>query len=109
MNPWEAYCQAMQSGQYFLAHEILEIPWRQNHGAKYQWAIWIAAAFVHWARGEFPGALKLLERAQENPEMLDPSLMLSIAQWTRRVKQQLPTPEIDDAIWHHIADWGQQI
>ena len=55
-------------GYYFESHETLEdlwmvTPWPERQF--FQGVIQLAAAFVHYARREFPGILKLLDAADE--------------------------------------------
>jgi predicted metal-dependent hydrolase len=55
-------------GWYFESHETLEelwmvAPWPERQF--FQAIIQLAAAFVHYVRGEYPGILKLLDAAAE--------------------------------------------
>lgn len=53
-------------GYYFESHETLEDLWMVTplpERTLFQGIIQIAAAYVHVARGEFPGAVKLLDAA----------------------------------------------
>ncbi len=55
-------------GYYFESHETLEdlwmvTPWPERQF--FQAVIQLAAAYVHFARGEFPGILKLLDASAE--------------------------------------------
>jgi hypothetical protein len=62
-------------GYYFESHETLEdlwmvTPWPERQF--FQGVIQLAAAFVHYARREYPGILKLLEAAGEKIEPFVP-------------------------------------
>jgi predicted metal-dependent hydrolase len=53
---------------YFESHETLEDLWQVTPLPErqfFQGIIQLAAAFVHYARGEYPGILKLLDLAAE--------------------------------------------
>lgn len=57
-------CREFNDGYYFESHETLEdlwmvTPWPERQF--FQAVIQLAAAYVHFARGEFPGILKLLD------------------------------------------------
>jgi predicted metal-dependent hydrolase len=77
---WSAFEAALTSEKYFEAHEILEKLWREEHGIRQQSAIWFAALFVHWKRGQYSGALKILDKierdARRYPTELQPAMIL---------------------------------
>ncbi len=53
------------SGEYFEAHEWLELAWRAESGAQrdlYRSILLAAVALYHTQRGNFPGALKVTRR-----------------------------------------------
>ena len=55
-------------GYYFESHETLEDLWMVTPLPErqfFQGVIQLAAAFVHYARGEYPGIIKLLDAASE--------------------------------------------
>jgi predicted metal-dependent hydrolase len=57
-----------EQGAFFACHDVLESLWLRDRTALrplYQGLIQLAAAFVHWQRGETTGILKLLQAAQE--------------------------------------------
>jgi predicted metal-dependent hydrolase len=65
-------------GYWFESHETLEdlwmvTPWPQR--VFFQAVIQLAAAFVHYARGEYPGILKLLDAAREKLEEYRPAYL----------------------------------
>lgn len=94
-NEWDAYVQAMLEGRYFEAHEILEVPWRQNRDVRLQIAIWIAAAFVHWSKGNTNGARRLFLRALNIPESKEIPIRPALERWIRHVDTRSlehPTP-----------------
>lgn len=60
--------EQFNDGYYFESHETLEdlwmvTPWPERQF--FQAIIQIAAAFVHFVRGEYPGIIKLLDGALE--------------------------------------------
>ncbi|MBF6600494.1 MAG: DUF309 domain-containing protein [Dehalococcoidia bacterium] len=64
--------QEFNDGYYFESHETLEdlwmvTPWPERRF--FQGMIQLAAAFVHLARGEYPGIIKLLDAAAEKIAM----------------------------------------
>ena len=64
---YEAIAQ-FNDGYYFESHETLEDLWIMTPLPErdlFQAVIQIAAAFVHFSRGEYPGIIKLLDSALE--------------------------------------------
>jgi predicted metal-dependent hydrolase len=64
------------AGFWFESHETLEdlwmvTPWPERQF--FQGIIQLAAAFVHFARGEYPGIMKLLDAAEAKLEEFAPS------------------------------------
>jgi len=60
---------------YFESHETLEDLWMVTplpERQLFQGIIQLAAAFVHFARGEYPGILKLLDAASEKLRPFEP-------------------------------------
>ena len=60
---------------YFESHETLEDLWMVTPLPErqfFQGIIQLAAAFVHFARGEYPGIFKLLDAAEEKVEAFTP-------------------------------------
>lgn len=60
--------QEFNDGYYFQSHETLEDLWMVTplpERQLFQGVIQLAAAFVHFFRGEFPGIIKLLDAASE--------------------------------------------
>lgn len=58
--------EEFNDGYYFESHETLEALWMVTPPPErdfFQAIIQLAAAFVHFVRGEFPGILKLLDAA----------------------------------------------
>ena len=56
-------CSDFNEGRFFECHEWLEEIWQEERGGVrdlYKGLIQIAAAFVHWSRGNFVGADRLL-------------------------------------------------
>ncbi len=63
------------AGYYFESHETLEDLWMVTplpERRLFQGIIQMAAAFVHVARGEYPGVLKLLDAAAEKLRDVEP-------------------------------------
>lgn len=74
----ERAVQQYNDGWYFESHETLEdlwmvTPWPERQ--LFQAIIQLAAAFVHFARGEYPGILKLLDAAAEKLRDFQPAAM----------------------------------
>jgi len=56
----------IRAGQYFEAHEELEIAWNQERGKVrelYQGILEAAVTYLHITRGNYPGAIKLHGRS----------------------------------------------
>lgn len=71
---YEAIAQ-FNDGYYFESHETLEDLWMVTPLPErdlFQAIIQIAAAFVHFSRGEYPGILKLLDAALEKLQAFVP-------------------------------------
>ncbi len=104
---WVCFRQAMTNGQYFEAHEILEIPWRETRSIRMHIAIWIAAAFVHWSRNEHRGARILFERVLNHPAASSLPLLEDIQQWSQAVAREktLSTPSLQQL--ESLVGWGQ--
>jgi hypothetical protein len=75
----EAFGGALLAGQYFEAHDILEGAWRKTRSERQQAAIWVAAAFLHWQRGNRHGAAMLLNKAAGR--MGDGTLRPMVTRW----------------------------
>lgn len=82
---WQAFARAMGEAHYFEAHEILEVPWRQTHDRRLQMTIWIAAAFVHWARDHGAGSKILLERLKTDSTRPPHDVLLLVDAWLREI------------------------
>jgi len=68
--------EQFNAGWYFESHETLEDLWMVAplpERTMFQGIIQVAAAFVHLARGEYPGVLKLLDAAAEKLQGFAPS------------------------------------
>jgi len=61
------YFKLFREEKFFEAHEVLEALWRQTKGPDrdfYQGLIQLAAALVHFQKGNFTGAQELFERSE---------------------------------------------
>ena len=61
------YFKLFREEKFFEAHEILEALWRSTQGPErdfYQGLIQLAAALVHFQKGNLIGARELFERAE---------------------------------------------
>lgn len=107
---FDAYAAAMRRGAYFAAHEILETSWRTNRNEREQTLIWIAAAFVHWARGRRQGVEKLLAKVAGRVRAIDPSGPLDdlVAVWRRAVEEGQPCPGIGPAEIDVMVAWARE-
>jgi hypothetical protein len=59
----------INQGDYFQAHEVLELAWRneeKNQRQLYQGLVQVSVLLYHLARGNTKGALKLLKKALLN-------------------------------------------
>lgn len=105
MNPlWLAFQEAMVNGHFFQAHEILEESWRQTRDSRTQTAIWVAAAFVHWQRGNFKGAMRLFTRVRQ---ATSPELSGDVEPWLFAVQHRSPLipPSIEQL--KHLESWAR--
>lgn len=101
---WTAFRNAMLEGRYFEAHEILEEPWRVSRDARLQTAIWVAAAFVHWQRGNMAGALRLFARVRR---AVDDALAPDLDTWMSAVEQQHPLMPPTPALLARLENWAR--
>ncbi len=95
---------------YFESHETLEdlwmvTPWPERQF--FQAVIQMAAAFVHFVRGEYPGIIKLLDGALEKllpfpPETFSVDVAALIAEVTR-ARDEIATLGIE-----RFRDWDEQ-
>jgi predicted metal-dependent hydrolase len=70
--------QEFNEGYYFQSHETLEDLWMVTPLPErdlFQAIIQLAAALVHFARGEYPGILKLLDATAEKLRRFSPSAL----------------------------------
>lgn len=58
-----AFAECWNRGQFFAAHEILEVRWMQERDSGLQGLIQLAAAMHHLSNGNLRGAKTMLERA----------------------------------------------
>jgi len=68
LNEFYTAVEQFNDGYWFESHETLEDLWQVTplpDRMMFQGIIQAAAAFVHFARGEYPGILKLLDAATE--------------------------------------------
>ena len=68
MGEFYAAVEQFNDGYYFESHETLEDLWMVTPLPErdlFQAVIQIAAGFVHFSRGEYPGIIKLLDSALE--------------------------------------------
>ena len=78
--PLGEFYQALEEfndGYYFESHETLEDLWMVTPLPErqfFQGVIQLAAAFVHFARGEYPGIIKLLDAALDKLQDFAPSV-----------------------------------
>lgn len=101
---WDQYRAAMLRGQYFKAHEFLEIPWRKNRSRRLQIAIWFAAAFVHWSRGK-PGSIVLFKRILEDPLTTDLPIREDVRRWFSEAIAEQSVPRWHASQLEQLHDW----
>ncbi len=92
-------------GYYFESHETLEDLWMVTplpERTLFQGIIQLAAAYVHLARGEVPGALKLLDAAGAKLRGFEPAHLgidvTAAVEGAARVRTQLAADGDEDAI-----------
>ncbi len=107
IDEWDEYVQAMCDGRYFEAHEILERPWRKNRNARYQIAIWLAAAFVHWSKSQYTGARRLLGRILKSPDTTDLPIRQSLELWTALIASTQSRIQPTSEELERLAIWGR--
>jgi uncharacterized protein len=59
--------ELFNQGEYFEAHEALELAWREETGPVrelYRGILQIAVAYYHILRGNYPGAVKMFQRSR---------------------------------------------
>lgn len=59
--------ELFNAGEYFEAHEALELAWREEQGPVrelYRGILQIAVAYYHILRGNYPGALKMFVKSR---------------------------------------------
>ncbi len=103
---WEAFDQALADQEYFLAHEVLETLWRAEHGLRQQAAIWVAAAFLHWHRGNYRGAERLLSKIRLKCHDLPPQLGEQIDDWSLQLAAQAGDPILTAATRQILIAWA---
>lgn len=88
--------EEFNDGYYFESHETLEDLWMVTplpERTLFQGIIQLAAAYVHLARGEVPGALKLLDAAVAKLRRFEPEHLgidvSAMAEAAARVRTQL--------------------
>lgn len=96
-------------GYFFESHETLEDLWMVTPLPErdlFQAIIQLAAAFVHYARGEYPGILKLLDASAEKlrafaPEHLEIDITALLAS-VERARSEIAAlgPE-------HFTEWAE--
>jgi predicted metal-dependent hydrolase len=59
-----AFAECWNRGQFFAAHEILEVRWMQERDSGLQGLIQLAAALHHLSKGNLRGAKTMIERAE---------------------------------------------
>ncbi len=107
IDEWDEYVQAMSDGRYFEAHEILENPWRKNKNARYQIAIWLAAAFVHWSKSQFTGARRLLGQIFKSPDAADLPIRQSLELWAALIASGQSRIQPTSEELERLAIWGR--
>lgn len=104
----EAYRLAMTDARYFAAHEILEDVWRPTKAADLQAAIWVAAAYLHWQRGNYPGAQRLAQRVADrlraNPGG-SPDLARRVGDWVALLMREAPYQPISAPLLEELCGW----
>jgi len=98
-------------GYYFESHETLEDLWLVTplpERTLFQGIIQIAAAYVHLARGEVPGAIKLLDAAVAKLRAFEPAALgidvAAMAGAAAYVRQRLSSDGAGGSIRGLLAD-----
>lgn len=96
-------------GYYFESHETLEDLWMVTPLPErdlFQAIIQLAAAFVHYARGEYPGILKLLDASADKLRSFAPEhLEIDIAALLASVERA--RSEIVALGPEHFTEWDE--
>lgn len=83
--------EEFNDGYYFESHETLEDLWMVTPLPErdfFQAIIQLAAAFVHYSRGEYPGILKLLDASAEKLGQFEPgTLGVEVALLSRQIAE----------------------
>ena len=108
--------EEFNDGYFFESHETLEdlwmvTPWPERQ--LFQGIIQLAAAFVHYARREYPGILKLLDAAMEKVGEFRPAAFgidsAALVESMRRVRVEFERLgderflEFDESLVPHIS------
>ncbi len=104
---WQRFDQDLANNAYFDAHEALEELWHRDRDPRQQAAIWIAVAFVHWSRGNFPGAQKLLTKLDRQVAGRAEPLMPLIDDWAKALGHHRPCPGITPTERDLIVRWAR--
>ena len=105
-DDWARYRQAMATGQYFEAHEILETPWRETRSIRMHIAIWIAAGFVHWSRFEYRGTKILFDRVVNYPAASSLPIKDAIDKWADAATHRQPVLSPTNQQLDALIQWG---
>lgn len=105
-----AYHQAMTDARYFEAHEILEDAWRPTKAADLQTAIWVAAAYLHWQRGNHSGAERLAQRVEARlgaARGVPSELAALVCEWVAALLDAAPYEPIRPPLLDALCRWLQ--
>ncbi len=101
--------EQFNDGYYFESHETLEDLWMVTPLPErdlFQAIIQLAAAFVHYARGEYPGIIKLLDAAADKLRPFVPGrLEIDVAALVASV--ELARGEIAGLGPEHFTEWDE--
>jgi hypothetical protein len=96
----------MLSSHYFEAHEFLEVPWRESRNIRLQIAIWLAAAYVHWSRGNYSGAVRLFARIVDHPAAATLPILHELNVWLSQAQDGEPVLAWTHAAIGQVLEWG---
>ncbi len=103
---WAAFQEALSYGRYFDAHDILEGEWLETKSVRTQGAIWVAAAFHHWSRGNQVGVTRLLHKLNERAGP-DARLASASARWLGEAQSGAGCPGLTTGEIQALVAWAR--
>ncbi len=96
-----AFAECWNRGQFFAAHEILEVRWIREKDSGLQGLIQLAAAMHHLSNGNLRGAKTMFERAlarlrgaRKVPGNVEMSGLVRYAQQAQATIERMPAADV---------------